>query len=100
MMERPSQTGVFLLEKDVAVAATEPTVDVEDVLKQQEEEEEEELNEKYPLPAHLKHKSIAIHPLPRFHAFLVPYSSHPIYSPHPHVRSSSLPESRQPSFIF
>jgi ATP-binding cassette subfamily B (MDR/TAP) protein 1 len=64
MMERQSQTGGFLPEKDVAVAA--PTVDVEDVLKQQEEEEEEELNEKnekYALPAHLKHKSIAVRPL-------------------------------------
>ena len=41
-------------------------MDVEDVLKQQEEEEEVELNEKnekYALPAHLKHKSIAIRPL-------------------------------------
>ena len=58
-----SQTGGFLPEKDVAVVAT---VDVEDVLKQQEEEEEVELNEKkekYVLPAHLKHKSIAIRPL-------------------------------------
>lgn len=62
MMEQQSQTGGFLPEKDVAVAAT---VDVQDVLKQQEEgEEEEELNnEKYALPAHLKHKSIAIRPL-------------------------------------
>jgi ATP-binding cassette subfamily B (MDR/TAP) protein 1 len=62
MMEQQSQTGGFLPEKDVAVAAT---VDVEDVLKQQEEEEEEEeeLNEKFALPAHLKHKSIAIRPL-------------------------------------
>ena len=61
-MERQSQTGGFLPEKDVAVAA----VDVEDVLKQQEEEEEEEeeLNEKkYALPAHLKHKSLALRPL-------------------------------------
>ena len=61
MMERQSETGGFLPEKDVAVAAA---VDVEDVLKQQEEEEEkEELNEKFALPAHLKHESIAIRPL-------------------------------------
>ena len=62
MMEQQSQTGGFLPEKDVAVTAT---VDVKDVLKQQEEgEEEEELkNEKYALPAHLKHKSLAIRPL-------------------------------------
>ena len=62
MMERQSQTGGFLPEKDIAVAA----VDVEDVLKQQEEEEEEEeeFNEKkYVLPAHLKHKSLALRPL-------------------------------------
>jgi ATP-binding cassette, subfamily B (MDR/TAP), member 1 len=40
-------------------------VDVENVLKEQEEEEEEleELNEKSALPAHLKHKSIALRPL-------------------------------------
>ena len=65
MMEQleQSQTGGFLPEKDVAVVAT---VDMEDILKQQEEEEEVELNEKnekYALPAHLKHKSIAIRPL-------------------------------------
>ena len=62
MMERQSETGGFLPEKDVAAAA----VDVEGVLKQQEEEEdkeEEELEEKFALPAHLKHKSIAIRPL-------------------------------------
>lgn len=31
--------------------------------------------------------------------FLVPYFSHPIRCPHPHVRSSPLPDFRQPSFI-
>ena len=50
MMEQQSETGGFLPEKDVAVAAP---VNVEDVLKQHEEEEE--LDEKYALPAHLKH---------------------------------------------
>ena len=38
-------------------------------------------------------------PCSRVHEFLVPNSSHPFRSPHPHVRSSSFPESRQPSFI-
>ena len=47
-------------EKYVAVAAA---VDVEDVLKQQEEEGEEELDEKFALLAHLKHRSIAFRPL-------------------------------------
>ena len=62
MMEQQSETGGFLPEKDVAIAAP---VNVEDVLKQheEEEEEEEELNEKYALPAHLKHQSLAIRPL-------------------------------------
>ena len=53
-MKRQNQTGGFLPEKDVAIA---PAVDVVDVLKQQKEEEEE-LNEKYALPALIKHKSI------------------------------------------
>ena len=38
-------------------------------------------------------------PCTRLYPFLVPYSSHPIHCPHPHVRSSSLPVSRHPSFI-
>ncbi|KAF8802026.1 P-loop containing nucleoside triphosphate hydrolase protein [Phlegmacium glaucopus] len=61
MMERQSETGGFLPEKDVAPAVV--GVDsVEEVLKQQEEEEERS-KEKYNLPAHLKHQSIAIRPL-------------------------------------
>ena len=52
--------GGFLPEKYVAVVAA---VEVEDVLKQQEEEGEEELDEKFALLAHLKHRSIAFRPL-------------------------------------
>jgi len=57
MMERQMQMGGFLPEKDVVGAVVK--VDVEDVLKRQEEEDEEEeqLEEKYKLPAHLKHQS-------------------------------------------
>ena len=55
MMERQSETGCFLPEKDIAVAAP---MEVGDLLKQQEEDEE--LNEKYPVP---EHQSLAFHPL-------------------------------------
>lgn len=58
MMERQSETGGFLPEKDVAARVD----DVEDVLKH-EEEEEERSKEKYDLPSQLKHQSIAIRPL-------------------------------------
>ena len=60
MMERQSETGGFLPEKDVAPIVNQ--VDVEDVLRREEgKEDEEERRDK--LPAHLKHQSIAIRPL-------------------------------------
>ena len=57
MMEQQSETGGFLPEKDVAVAAP---VDVEVVSTQ---EDEQEVDEIYVLPAHLKHQSLAVRPL-------------------------------------
>ena len=79
VMEQQSQTGEFLPEKDVAVAAT---VDVEDMLTKHEEEEEEELNEKnekYALPAHHKHRNIAIRFLSLGDVQNLPLPYHPLY---------------------
>ena len=63
MMQRQSETGGFLPEKDDVEASME---DIEALMEDVEalmEEKEEGDKEKYKLPAHLKHQSIAIRPL-------------------------------------